>query len=147
MNKSLAALMTPMLFAAIVPVTGFGADAMQTRLCNLQGREVALRLSEELDVGLDTEQRAQAAQIAEAVCLEYSDSTANPTNNGLSVIERPEATATRVENVSPAEGFAAQPDTESGTDADTEEDKNGLFGNLKIIPAEDRVRRPGLKRR
>jgi hypothetical protein len=86
--------------------------------CNQLGREVALRAAEQMQAGLDAGARTELAAIAEAVCLEFTVPPAS-------------AAALAEERVAPAE-TAAEP-------------RAGVLG-LEIIPAEERVRRPGLKR-
>ncbi len=89
--------------------------------CNQLGREIALRAAEQMQAGFDATGRSELAAIAEAVCLEFT---------------APGAAAASVEAQSPAgETPAAEP--EAG--------RRGLF-NLELIPPEERVRRPGLKR-
>jgi len=86
--------------------------------CNQLGREVALRAAEQMQAGLDAAARSELAAIAEAVCREFTV---------------PMATGPAVS------GEAEAPDAEPPAE------RGGLF-DLQLIPPEDRVRRPGLKR-
>lgn len=90
--------------------------------CNQMGREVALRAAEQMQAGLDTAARTELAAIAEAVCIEFTVSVGSA------------AAPSRV---------AAAPAAEPGTVEASEQRE--AFG-LEIIPPEERVRRPGLKR-
>lgn len=116
-----------LLLAAILilPVSVFGQPSAGGRACNLQAREIALRISEEVSNELTAEERGQIVAIAEEVCMDI----ASPPR-----VARPNAPAE-------AETPTATPE------APVEGDEEGLFGDLRIIDPEDRVRRPGLKRR
>ena len=50
-------------------------------------------------------------------------------------------------NVSAAVVAAPETKVESESDEANDADEEGLLGNIRIIPAEERVRRPGLKRK
>jgi len=118
-------LMTTALCTLIfVPVT-LGAQPSgpdpRARMCNQQGREIALRLSEEISDKLDARDRQQVAAIAEEVCLSFGPPAG-------------------------AEPRRGRDNSESAEPADAE-DGNTLPGGLRIIDPEDRVQRPGLKRR
>jgi hypothetical protein len=118
------------------------ALAADARLCNLQGREIALRISEEVSEELSASGRNRIATIAEEVCLDYSEDNAAPATQGLPLVSRPAS----AQGVVPATA-ASVPAPESASETTGEgEDEDGLF-NLRIIDPEDRVRRPGLKRR
>lgn len=108
-----------------VPVT-LGADLPGAVTCNQMGREIALRAAEELSVPLDAALRTELAAIAESTCVSYL-----PT----------------AEDYAAADTAAAEDNT-SATAATTVDENSGrqLF-DLELIEPEDRVRRPGLKRR
>ena len=110
------------------------AASPDARACNLQGREIALRISEEVSSDLTTADRARIATIAEEVCSEYRP--AAPAAD-MPVVSRPAAPQ-------PAPQAVTVPATPEPAATDEEED-GGLF-DLKIIDPDDRVRRPGLKR-
>ena len=85
--------------------------------CNQLGREVALRAAEQMQAGLDAAARTELAAIAEAVCIEFTVP------------------------VAAGENAAAA----SGADKAAGDERREVFG-LELIPPEERVRRPGLKR-
>ena len=131
------------------------ASAMDDRLCNLQAREITLRISEELDSDYTATQRDEISRIAEEVCQDYSNQ-----NSTLPVINRPagsqampmsaqersqQATSQRL-NASESKAMTSD-DVSDTSDSAAEEESDGIIGGLKIIDPEDRVRRPGLKRR
>ena len=131
------------------------ASAMDDRLCNLQAREIALRISEELDSDYTARQRDEISRIAEEVCKDYSTQSST-----LPVINRPagsqampmsaqersqQATSQRL-NASESKAMTSD-DVSDTSDSAAEEESDGIIGGLKIIDPEDRVRRPGLKRR
>ena len=103
----------------------------EDRACNQLGRESALRISEQTQLGMSSEQRRNVAAIVEQACLEYSDSGA-----GLMDSQAQNPTAA---NASGGEATAEET-------SQAEEEEGGFF-NLRIIDPEDRVQRPGLKRR
>jgi hypothetical protein len=105
------------LLTVFQTTAALAASAPDQRDCNLLGREIALRAAEELTVSLNAEARARLAAIAESTCL------ANPV---------PAFADTAA---------AAAPDVSEDDPATRE-----LF-DLEIIEPQDRVRRPGLKRR
>lgn len=100
----------------LLPLSVAGADTDPG--CNQLGREVALRAAEQMQTALDAAARSELAAIAETVCREFTVPMATP----------PAVSGE-------AEAPAAQPPAE----------REGLF-DLQLIPPEDRVRRPGLKR-
>lgn len=112
----------------------YGAEGMDNRLCNMQGREIALRISEEMNSNLDAGDRSRIAGIAAEVCREFVAEGNAPGN--MAAMRRPEAGR-------PAAAAAEEADPE---EAGEDEERRGLFGNLRIIDPEDRVKRPGLKR-
>lgn len=122
MSRCFPVLSAALIFLSSIAINSIssGAENPEIRLCNLQGREIALRISEEVNSALSAEARNQIAGIAEQVCQDYAGQSASYT-----VIQRPG----------------------SNEPAASESTENGLFGEMKIIEAEDRVRRPGLKRR
>jgi hypothetical protein len=97
--------------------------------CNLQGREIAMRIIEEISSGLSADDRARIAAIAEEVCGEYSTAAVPLPPAGMPVISSPAVTA------------PAAPEN-----AETGEDKEGGLFDIKIIDSNDWVKRPGLKR-
>jgi len=111
----IACFSSPMLVAADGP----GGEP-RARSCNLQAREIALRVSEEVNSQLRSAERSQIAVIAEEVCLEYAPPQGGPRRGPK----------------------AAEAKTPPESD-----DENALPGGLRIIDPEDRVQRPGLKRR
>ena len=106
-------------------------------MCNLQGREIALRISEEVSDALAAGDRDRIARIAEEVCMSFTAEAA-PASSALTVIERPsqdnDASSTQAASVS------------ASVEEEIADEDDGVLGGLRIIPAEDRVRRPGLKR-
>lgn len=128
------------LFHAALPA--LAAESVDERACNQQGREIALRVSEEVSDGLDASGRSRIAAIAEEVCLEF-----NGAGNaaGLPVVARPAQPAAAAPAQAAAGAQAPGAAAEAAGETEAEED-GGLF-NLRIIDPEDRVQRPGLKRR
>ncbi len=108
-----------------VPVA-WGAELPGAVTCNQMGREVALRAAEELSVPLDAAIRTELAAIAESTCVSYL-----PTAEDYAAAE--------------AAGAVAGPPV-NAVAADDEASGRQLF-DLELIEPEDRVRRPGLKRR
>jgi hypothetical protein len=94
--------------------------------CNHLGREIALRAAEQMQAGLGAGERSELARIAEEVCREFS----------VPAVDAAAAESSIAEPVAAAE--AAVPEAAGA-------ERRGLL-NLEIIPAEERVRRPGLKR-
>ena len=135
MKNPLIPLLSRLLLGAVACVASqLIAASPDPRACNLQGREIALRISEEVSPDLTAADRARIAAIAEEVCGEYRP--AAPASD-MPMVSRPAAPQTAPQAVTaPA---ATEP---AATD---EEEDGGLFG-LKIIDPADRVRRPGLKR-
>lgn len=121
-------------------MSAIAAEGIDNRACNMQGREIALRVSEEVSTAMSSDERSQIAAIAEEVCLDFVTAVAAPIRNDLPVISRPDA----AQAATPAAPVAAAP-AESADTAE-EEDDEGLFGNIRIIDSKDRVQRPGLKR-
>lgn len=113
-----------LLGSTLLLISASSVMAADTQSCNLLGREIALRAVEELNLELDAGMRSKLADIAESSCLDYQ---AVPT----------QATG-RIQGSDSATGMAV--------DADLEDADSSLF-DLNIIDPEDRVRRPGLKRR
>lgn len=105
--------------AGACPAIAADADSMQR--CNLQARELALQVNEKLLPDLDAEMRSSLAMLAEEVCLDYLQASAAPV---------------------PDEGSAID-----NTAAPDDQGSDGPFGDLRMIEPEDRVQRPGLKRR
>lgn len=125
------------------PVLLSAAEDPGNRACNLQGREIALRISEEVSPDTSASERNRIAAIAEEVCRDFAVSTAGPAPENMPVISRP-ATAQQSAQAVTAPAAAAPEAAAQATDA---EEESGLFGDIRIIDPEDRVRRPGLKRR
>lgn len=94
------------------------------RLCHLQARELALRVSEEMSGDFNAVQRQALTALSEETCLAY--------------FAAPPGSADRRNSQTEDSGEAGQ---------QVQEEKSGLFGDIRMIPPEDRVRRPGLKRR
>ncbi len=114
---------------ACLSCQGLFAVSPDTRACNLQGREIALRISEEISSGMSADDRARIAAIAEEVCGDYSTAAVPVPPAGMPVVSSPAVTA------------PAAPEK-----AETEEDEEGGLFDIKIIDPDDRVKRPGLKR-
>ena len=136
MKNPLIPLLSRLLLGAVACVASQAliAASPDPRACNLQGREIALRISEEVSPDLTSADRARIAAIAEEVCGEYRP--AAPAAD-MPMVSRPAVPQTAPQAVTaPA---APEP---AATD---EEEDGGLF-DLKIIDPADRVRRPGLKR-
>jgi hypothetical protein len=124
---------TLILFSSIViNSAAIGAESSETRLCNLQGREIALRISEEVNSSFSAKARDQIAGIAEQVCQDYARQS-----SAYTVIQRPDLNEAGERSVNASVDQSV----------DSESTERGLFGEMKIIEPEDRVRRPGLKRR
>jgi hypothetical protein len=102
-----------------------GSVAIQ---CDLLGREIALRAAEQMETAITTANRATLAEIARQACLDYQ--------------VQPVMADAAPGTISPA----AQETTPTAAPEAEESDAAGLF-DLEIIEPEDRVRRPGLKRR
>lgn len=91
----------------------------QERDCNQLGREIALRAAEQMPQSFDSAARSRLAAIAEGACVEFSTDVA----------------------ATPVGAPAASPAPEAADDGQA-----SLF-DVELIAPEDRVRRPGLKRR
>ena len=102
-------------------VVSSAADSDTLQRCNLQARELALQANEKLLPELDVEMRSSLAMLAEEVCLDYFQGT-----------------------VSSAPGTDS---TAVNAAASSEQEDDSPFGSLRMIEPEDRVQRPGLKRR
>lgn len=126
-------------FAVLMSARLTAADAMDARLCNIQAREIALRISEELDSEFSARERSQISTIAEEVCLDLANEFSGPDSNGLTE-NTPSGTSPNDNN--PADSVQSRPQVD-----ENEAEDGGLLGDLRIIDSEDRVRRPGLKRR
>lgn len=124
-------LNTGLVIAAMIvgPACVAQGNADPARRCNLQGREIALRISEEVSGRIAAEDRAQIAAIAEDVCRDYA---------GI----RGRGRGANLDGSAPGAVDEASVET---LDEAEQEDK-GLFGGLKIIDRGDRVERGGLKR-
>lgn len=122
-------------FAILMSTRLIAADAMDDRLCNMQSREIALRISEEVNPDLSARERGQIRAIAEEICLDFASEFPGPESNNLTANGQ--------------SGTSRNSDSlQSRQDSDENEgDESGLLGDLRVIESEDRVRRPGLKRR
>lgn len=131
------------LLVQLLPVTGYAASA-DSRACNLQGREIALRITEEVRGSLDSAERNKIAAIAEEVCMDFASpaAAAPAAQSNRPVISRPSA----AQPANAAAPVAAAPEPMADSEAE-DEGNEGLFGNIRVIPAEERVQRPGLKRK
>jgi hypothetical protein len=114
---------------ACLSCQGLFAVSPDARACNLQGREIAFRISKEISSDLSADDRARIAAIAEEVCGDYSTAAMPLPTAGMPVVSRPAVTAP-----------AALDKAETG------EDEEGGLLDIKIIDPDDRVKRPGLKR-
>jgi len=118
----------------ILPVSVFGQPPADSRACNLQAREIALRISEEVSSDMSAAERGQIVAIVEDVCMKSAPLPRVARPNPLNARPAPAEPETQeMENV-------VQEEIE-------EEDDGGLLGGLRIIDPEDRVKRPGLKRK
>jgi len=113
----------------VLPVSLSAQLPPEIRACNLQAREIALRISEEVSSTMTSWERSRIVAIAEEVCIG---------NKAMSSTTNFDQTSTSADNM------AATP----GDDKDqVDEEGRELLGDLKIIDPEDRVKRPGLKRK
>jgi D-mannonate dehydratase len=113
----------------VLPVSLSAQLSPEIRACNLQAREIALRISEEVSSTMTSWERSQIVAIAEEVCIG---------NRAMSSTTNFDQASTSADNM------AATP----GDDKDqVDEEGRELLGDLKIIDPEDRVKRPGLKRK
>jgi hypothetical protein len=145
MKKLLIPVLNAFLFGGLVwmPVHLGAAEDPGNRACNLQGREIALRISEEVSRESSASERNRIVAIAEEVCRDFAVTTAGPAPENMPVISRPATAQQSAQAV--AAPVTAAPESAAQV-ADAEED-GGLLGDIRIIDPEDRVRRPGLKRR
>ena len=67
-------LMTSLL---LTPAFLNAAEGTDSRACNLQGREIALRITEEVSGELTADDRTRIAAIAEEVCLGFAPNARN----------------------------------------------------------------------
>jgi len=140
--KPMIPLLLPILI--IVSMSTSAADMPGNRLCTMQGREIALRVGEELDTALNADERNQIARIAARVCVDFAE------EGNMPVVARPNSDlAARASSEASAMARSEEvvSDVENDENDENEEERKGLFGNLKIIDPEDRVKRPGLKRK
>ncbi len=113
----------------VLPVSLSAQLSPEIRACNLQAREIALRISEEVSSTMTSWERSQIVAIAEEVCIG---------NRAMSSTTNFDQASTSADNMAAT----------SGDDKDqVDEEGRGLLGDLKIIDPEDRVKRPGLKRK
>jgi len=113
----------------VLPVSLSAQLSPEIRVCNLQAREIALRISEEVSSTMTSWERSQIVAIAEEVCIG---------NRAMSSSANFDQASTSADNMAEA----------PGDDKDqVDEEGRGLLGDLKIIDPEDRVKRPGLKRK
>jgi hypothetical protein len=149
MKKLLTPILETLLLGGLVwmPVHLSAAEDAGNRACNLQGREIALRVTEEVSPDTSASERNRIAAIAEQVCLDFAVTTAGPAPANMPVISRPAAAQQPAQAV--AAPVAGTPETAGPATAAEEaaEEDSGLLGDIRIIDPEDRVRRPGLKRR
>jgi len=152
LSASLTMLATP-VFAANY------ANEMDDRRCDFQAREIALRISEELGSEYTAAEREAIGRIAQEVCQDYSvQSRSLPVINrpagsqaasqGMAISTQESSQQASSQPMSSTENQAMAADAEAEiADTASEEENDGILGGLKIIDPEDRVRRPGLKRR
>jgi hypothetical protein len=119
LNFSLVRCVLAASAGALFPLSAAAADTAAG--CNQMGREVALRAAEQMQADFDAAARTELAAIAEAVCLEFTVPAAASASSSAPAAAS-EAPAT-----------------------DAVKERREAFG-LEIIPPEERVRRPGLKR-
>lgn len=123
---------------ALLPYQAVVAASPEDRACNLQGREIALRVSEEVSSDLSATERNRIAAIAAEVCAQYAADIPVPAAN-VPVVSRPAAPQSAAQSAPAPEAAPAAGEAE-------EKDEGGLF-DFRVIDPEDRVQRPGLKRR
>ena len=114
----------------------------ESRFCNFQGREIALRISEEVSKDLSANERRQIAEIAEEVCQNYYAETAL-----IQTSESAQSVGSIAAKVQPNSTENLPNIGQQGPQIAPVQDEEGLLGDLRIIDSEERVRRPGLKRR
>ncbi len=113
----------------VLPVSLSAQLSTDMRACNLQAREIALRISEEVSSAMTSLERNQIVEIAEEVCIG---------NRALPSTTNFNQASTSADNMAATHG-----DDKDQVD----EEGRGLLGGLKIIGPEDRVKHPGLKRK
>jgi hypothetical protein len=113
----------------VLPVSLSAQLSPEIRACNLQAREIALRISEEVSSTMTSWERSQIVAIAEEVCIGSRAMSSSTNFNQASTS---------------ADNMAATPEDDKDQ---VDEEGRGLLGDLKIIDPEDRVKRPGLKRK
>ncbi|MDG2175733.1 MAG: hypothetical protein P8M72_06345 [Gammaproteobacteria bacterium] len=140
MKNSQSFLLSSIFLLAGMP--GLAADNSETRFCNFQGREIALRISEEVSNDLTAAERSRIAEIAEEVCQDFYAESGLRQNSGITLSDASMAAQAQTSTVENTQNVRQRsPENESAAD------KSGLLGDLKVIEPEDRVRRAGLKRR
>ena len=118
------------------------AEMFESRFCNFQGREIALRISEEVSKDLSANERRQITEIAEEVCQNYYAETAL-----IQTSESAQSVGSIAAKVQPNSTENLPNIGQQGPQIAPVQDEEGLLGDLRIIDSEERVRRPGLKRR
>ena len=114
-------LVTPFLAGPALGAEDAATDGGQGRRCNLQAREIALRISEEVSGRISAPERQQIAAIAEEVCLDYAGNT----------------------GMGRRQVMVDQADVEVEDAGDEDE---GLLGGFKIIGRDERPKHGGMKR-
>ena len=129
-KQSFSLLRIPVLLA--IAVTGnitLAADSSHETMCDQLGREIALRAAEQMG-SFDADSRTTLAAIARQACMDHHGTSAMSMQQA-----RPAAPA-----MAPAAVVVDE------TVADETGEAEGLF-DVEIIDPQERVRRPGLKRR
>jgi hypothetical protein len=108
------------IILATCTTTAHAAGDSADIMCDQLGREIALRAAEQLGAAIDTSTRSTLADIAGQACLDY-------------------------QSMPPAGAETARP-APAADDRVDEPGEAGLF-DVEIIDPQDRVKRPGLKRR
>jgi len=113
----------------VLPASLSAQLSLDMRACNLQAREIALRISEEVSSAMTSWERNQIVAIAQEVCI---GNRAIPSTTNF------------YQDSSSADNMAAPPEDDKDQ---VDEEGRGLWGDRKIIDPEDRVKRPGLNRK
>ena len=130
-KQSFSLLQIPMLLAtAVTGNIALAADSShETMMCDQLGREIALRAAEQMG-SFDADSRTTLAAIARQACLDHHGTSA------MSMQQAGPAAAA----MAPAAVVVDEPAADETGEAE------GLF-DVEIIDPQERVRRPGLKRR
>lgn len=141
MKKSSSFLIS-IIIILLTEMPVLAAEYSETRFCNFQGREIALRISEEVRNDLTATERSRIAELAEDVCQDFYAESGLRQTSEITLSDSPLAAQPQTSTAETMPNVRQQePEIESVPE------EGGLLGDLKIIESEDRVRRAGLKRR